>query len=398
MPPEETWVDHSKSFPKHPLAWAILLFLSIIGLVLSIALEHLHYQANTHHAFQSFCGTGTHFNCDTVARSPYAVLAGVPTAVWGIVGYSLAVVVTLWGLLWRSPRVLTGIVLWLGILFFGTSATLGAISALLISSMCVLCLGTYSVNALFLIFAILIARPLGASLGTPFSAFAQRPLRGLTLIALFAVATVSLVVWFPKYWEKTSEPQTTHLLNLPQGQEIGGGHYQGAENPILTVTEFSDYECPYCQKAHQTLRDLLDQFPTRLRLVHRHFPLDPSCNSAIQAPMHEVACYAAMLAECAGKQQRFWEANDFLFSQARYLKSLTSREFSKQLGLDVEKIEQCLKEEGPRAVAQDVNEGQRFNLHGTPTFIIEGKVFQGDLRNFILQRVGSPNDTSAQNR
>jgi protein-disulfide isomerase/uncharacterized membrane protein len=398
MPPAETLVDDSASIPKRPWAWAILLFLSLIGLVLSILLERLHYQTNSDLTFQSFCGVGTRLNCDIVARSPYAIFAGVPTAVWGMFGYLFATVIALWGLILRSPRVPAGIALWLGIIFLGTSVILGTISLWFVSSMCVLCLGTYAVNLLFFMTGLVVARPIGTSIGVPFRILSRHPLPVLVIVALLAMVAGALVVGFPKYWKEAVPPKTAHLSNLPQGKEIGGGHYQGAENPTLTVTEFSDYECPYCQQAHQILRDLLDQFPTRLRLVHRHFPLDQSCNSSIQAPMHESACYAAMLAECAGKQQRFWEANDLLFAQARYLKSLSSREFSKQLGLDADKIEQCLKEEGPRAVAQDVNDGQRFNLQGTPTFIVEGKVFQGDIRKFILERMGTSSPSGAQQR
>lgn len=398
MPPAGTLVDDSEALPKRPWAWTVLLGLSLMGLILSILLEELHYQTNTDLSFQSFCGAGNRFNCDTVARSSYAIFMGVPTAVWGILGYLLAMVVAMWGRLAHSPRIPTGIALWLGLIFTGTSLVLGSISFLYVSSMCVLCLGTYVVNFLILITTFRIARPIHRSLGIPFQTIRQRPVASLAIAAFLAVTFATTIVWFPKYWVSYPEAKTGHLPNLPQGKEQGGGHYQGAEKPTLTVTEFSDYECPYCQQAHQILRDLLDQFPTRLRLVHRHFPLDQSCNASIQTPMHESACYAAMLAECAGKQKRFWEANDFLFEQARNLKSLSSREFSKRLGLDAEKIEQCLKEDGPRAVAQDVNEGQRYQLKGTPTFIIEGKIFQGDIRHFILQRMGPATKYGTENR
>ena len=71
-------------------AWWIMLVLCLAGLVLSVLLAQIHYKANTQPDFHSFCGRGSTFNCDSVARSAYSVLLGVPMAWWGLIGYAVA--------------------------------------------------------------------------------------------------------------------------------------------------------------------------------------------------------------------------------------------------------------------------------------------------------------------
>ena len=158
----------------------------------------------------------------------------------------------------------------------------------------------------------------------------------LAVLALLGGAKLTLMAAHPAYWQATAQAVRTQPTApvLPHGIEPGGGHYLGAEHPVVTIIEFSDYECPYCRQAHTQMRDLLERFPTRLRLVHRHYPLDGSCNSSIKARMHENACFAATVAECAGRQDRFWQANDYLFAEARTLHARPNAEIARDLGLD----------------------------------------------------------------
>jgi protein-disulfide isomerase len=137
------------------------------------------------------------------------------------------------------------------------------------------------------------------------------------------------------------------------------------------------------------LRSLVEHYPTLLRLVHRHYPLDQSCNSTVKARMHENACFAAMIAECAGQQDRFWQANDYLFAEARMLHSRANAEIARDLELDAAALETCLRGEGPRSVALDVDEGNRLNIQGTPTFFVEGKTYTGTYPPWLLTRLQS---------
>jgi protein-disulfide isomerase len=375
--------------------WWVVLLCCIAGLWLSILLEQIHFKIHTDPTFQSFCALDRRVNCDIVAHSPYAVFFGVPLAAWGIFAYALAALVSLWGLRSRNPRLVLGCGLGLAIIYAISSLALGAISAFLVTAVCILCLATYGLNLIFLVCMLVAARRVGAwaTLAELPRALRARPLRVLAILAVIGGAKLALIAGHPSYW--TSEAATKRTKPtapaLPHGIEPGGGHFLGALQPVLTVTEFSDYQCPYCRQAHGEMRALLERFPTRLRLVHRHYPLDQACNASIKARMHESACFAAMVAECAGRQDRFWQANDYLFAEARSLHARSNAELARDLGLDLAALESCLRTEGPRAVALDVDEGNRLNIQGTPTLLIEGKTHMGALPPWVRSRLEGAN-------
>lgn len=370
--------------------WPALLF-CLAGLFLSILLEQIHFKLHTNPTFHSFCSVDRKVNCDIVARSPYAVLFGVPVAAWGIFGYALAAAVALWGALGRRSRLTAGCGLYLAILFTASSAVLGAISAFLVSAVCILCLGTYAANVLFLVCMLMVGRRAGlrAVLAEPLRALRERTGRAVVTLAVVGACAAAVMVAHPSYWKDSKNASRPSLTapTLPHGIEPGGGHFIGAEKPAVTLVEFSDYECPYCRQAHVQLRALLERFPTLLRLVHRHYPLDQACNSSIKAPMHQNACFAATIAECADKQDRFWQANDYLFSEARMLHARPNSEIARDIGLDPAAFEACLREEGPRRVAFDVDEGNRLDIQGTPTFFVEGKTYTGTYPPWLLGRL-----------
>ena len=388
MPPRQTTDD--TTIPIRQGAWVLLLLASLAGLVLSILLAKVHYNVHTDAHAESFCNLGGKFNCDTVARSPQALFAGIPTSSWGLWGYSIASLVALWG--WRRPRrpEPAGIALWIALGFAATSANLAYVSITQVDALCILCMGTYGANLLFLVGALLVARPWGPALGAPIRFLRQSPAPAIGLLVAVAGSAGLLVLAHPVYWKAAPTPNLVHRMDHPHGIEPGGGHYLGAKDHALVVTEFSDYECPYCQLSHHQLRELLDRYPTRLRIVHRHYPLDQACNPSMPGPLHRFACLAATIAECAGKQDKFWPANDYLFANARHLEGKTLAQIAKAIGLDLVPLQACMKEEGPHAVGLDVKQGNELNIQATPTFLIEGKVYKGQLPALVLERLSRP--------
>ncbi len=368
----------------------LALVLCLGGLWLSVVLEQIHIGIHTQPDFHSFCAIDRTVNCDIVAKSPYAVLFGVPLATWGIFGYAIAAVLSLWGAIKRS-RLAAGCGLYLGIAFVASSAVLGAISAFLITAVCILCIATYGVNILFLASMLLAARGPGIrdALAEPWKVLRERTGRALLVLFVLGAAAGALIFAHPSYWNRTDpNPRTKPVTpTLPHGIEPGGGHYLGAAKPAVTIIEFSDYECPFCRQSHTQLRALLERYPNQLRVVHRHYPLDHACNTTLAGPMHRNACFAAAIAECAGLQNRFWEANDYLFAEARMLHARSNAEIARDLSLDLAALEACLQDRGPRTVALDLDEGNRLGIQGTPTFVVEGKTYMGNLPPWVKTRL-----------
>jgi protein-disulfide isomerase len=224
----------------------------------------------------------------------------------------------------------------------------------------------------------------------------ERPGKTLLILILLGAMALGLVALVPPYWRHGASPSRKPfaLQGLARGEVPGGGHWIGAREPVLTVTEFSDYECPYCRQAHAQLRNIVAQFPDRVRLIHRHFPLDQACNRSIDHAFHQSACRAALIAECAGRVGRFWEANDTLFEPSNSLDTRSTKEIAADLKLDPAALERCMKGEGLVDVKNDIEVGIALKLEGTPTFLVDGQLYFGNLPAAVLERLRAAPDAS----
>jgi protein-disulfide isomerase len=240
--------------------------------------------------------------------------------------------------------------------------------------------------------ALLLARTIGFHevATAPLSLVRETPGKALAVLVLLGAMAAGLVALVPPYWQRNAPPPHAYRLalqGLARGEAPGGGHWIGAQKPILTITEFSDYECPHCRLAHAQLRNIVARFPDRVRLIHRHFPLDQECNRSIERPFHQTACRAALAAECAGRAGRFWEANDVLFELSNSLASLSTKEIAAALKLDPATLDHCMKGEGLADVKNDIEVGIALKLDGTPAFLVDGQVYLGNLPAAVLERL-----------
>lgn len=154
------------------------------------------------------------------------------------------------------------------------------------------------------------------------------------------------------------------LLEPPRVEvAIGDAAARGPAKAPVTIVEFSDYQCPYCSRAEVTVEEVLKKYGDKVRLVFRHYPLK----------FHNNAESAAMGAECAGDQGKFWEMHKAMFSNQAKLSPADLVETAAGLGIDKDKFKTCLDTGKYRAAVQkDFEEGQEYGVTGTPTFFING--------------------------
>lgn len=156
-----------------------------------------------------------------------------------------------------------------------------------------------------------------------------------------------------------------HLPQVQQAQKTRGG-----AQPVLDLVEFSDFQCPACAQAAETLHPLLARYPQQLRLQFRHHPLEKN---------HPWAMTAAIAAECAARQGKFWAYHDLLFArQQSWVKSAdpvaTLKGYATELQLRRAAFDRCLDEGATLPVVrQDQAAGDVWVIRSTPTFVINGK-------------------------
>ncbi len=159
------------------------------------------------------------------------------------------------------------------------------------------------------------------------------------------------------------------LLEPPRFDVASNGHPAlGPENAPVTIVEFGDFQCPYCKGAESTLKSVRQKYGDQVRLVFMDYPLS----------FHAHAQDAANAALCAGDQDKFWQYHDALFADQSKLSSDGLMATAKKLGLNMDKFDACFKDNKYKAViAQDIAEGNRLNVRGTPTFFIDGRPLVG---------------------
>jgi protein-disulfide isomerase len=145
--------------------------------------------------------------------------------------------------------------------------------------------------------------------------------------------------------------------------EIDDDPALGPEDAPITVVEFSDFNCPYCQKFHaETFQALLDAYPDQIRFIYRDFPITS-----------QESFRAAQAAECAGKQDAYWQFHDALFSGSAGLGMEAYQQYAEQLSLDVDDLVSCIEDEEFAAeVEADARYAAELGVTGTPTFFING--------------------------
>ena len=158
---------------------------------------------------------------------------------------------------------------------------------------------------------------------------------------------------------------------------------KGSSKPAVTIVEFSDFECPYCNAVQRTLKQVLEKYGGEVRLVFKHLPLEGHRNSLP----------AARAAYCAAEQDRFWQFHDVLFG-AKELSPAVFTQIATDLGLGLPKFQDCLGSEQSRtAIVKDLETARLFRIESTPSFIVNGKLIQGalsfaDFQKIIEQELG----------
>lgn len=189
--------------------------------------------------------------------------------------------------------------------------------------------------------------------------------------------------------ELRKDAQINILLMPPTAAvNTAGAFTMGKGGAPVTLVEFADYQCPYCQTVNPQIQKLKREFGDSLTIMYKDFPL----------PMHASAQKAAEAARCAGRQGKFWEYHDVLF-YSKQVGPDDLREHARVLKLDNELFDRCLDNgEEADAVKRDLQDAKDLGLTGTPSFFINGHFFSGvvdyaALKDLINQQL---NDVTAK--
>jgi protein-disulfide isomerase len=368
-----------------------ILVCAAIGLAVAANIASVHRNLAARTDYVSWCDINGDFSCNAVLSSEYATLLGVPVVYWAVLTYlamAVGAVIVLRSASATRRRQAAGALFLAAVVGTLFSLYLAAVSFFVLRTICIMCSALYVVQ-------------LGLLVAAAFLSAAERaPARGRrtdmrkrTQLIAAACAGVMLVLFGAVAWKAVrGEPMLTAEEIKVQDPEfyawytklptisapLPGGNSKGRADALVTVIEFSDFECGHCANAYRSLKQVLPRYQKDVRLSFHHFPLDSSCNPAVKHSVHKYACLAAQASECAGAQGRFWEYHDQLFENQSYLDRDSLLRYADAVGLDRAAFLACLDSDVARqAIARDVAEAMRLGVESTPTFYLNGRTITG---------------------
>lgn len=395
-------LDMSSAIHRNKLLLPPTLILLVYGLVGNLYLGYLYVQVNTlgDMNVDSFCAFGEGLDCITVATSRYSAFLGIPLAFYGAEFFFLSLLVVLLsvGRRWRLRS-------WDSLLFYATVLSLPVcgllawISAFCISSICIVCCSLYIVIlVLFLMLVLANLRRLRALLtdGPREMVGLLRTPRGGLGLAIVLAAALSQFLWVPGLVSaggrvegvRTAADQPSGTAPQPESATHrsdplwltlpAAGLSLGSPDAPVKIEEFTDFQCPFCGKAHQVMMEVLRSFPTQVYLTHRDYPLDSTCHPGMRRALHPHACRSAYYARCAAEQDNYWPFEALLFEDSERLDEDSLKEFARNVGLDMDRLAECVESpDTHQAVLDDIRQGMERGMRGTPTFFVNGEMVVG---------------------
>jgi len=181
--------------------------------------------------------------------------------------------------------------------------------------------------------------------------------------------------------KRLQEHDGTPILLQPAKVQVAydPARVRGSPQAPVMIVEFSDFQCPFCRKVQSTLKNLLEKYQGQVSLAYRDFPL---------RGMHSQAELAAEASRCALEQGKFWEFHDLLFGNPDKLNRSGVTGMAQSLDLNAGQFEACLSTgKYTKQIEQDLQDGIRAGVEGTPGIFINGILFSGAQPEAAFEKV-----------
>ncbi|HBF12914.1 MAG TPA: hypothetical protein DDW49_05935 [Deltaproteobacteria bacterium] len=399
----------------------LLLVLSLMGAGLSLYSLNQHLKfVETGQLQKSFCTVSEHVDCDLMNTSVYSEFSGIPVAGLGLIFYVFMILVALTGLKVK-PSKKSGLAFAFFISFFSILVTLwmAYLSIFQIKAVCLICMGMYVTNLLIFIFLPMAMgiswTDMPSTIQHYFRALARKPnalgfkphLR-LNLVFFFVVFGTGILILHSitsqaretfariqaeKNNKGAEEFSVDDLIDLHYSQpalpiQYGRHPFLGNPNAKVVIIEFSDFQCPYCRVAAETLKANLAEYKNDAVLYYAFYPLDQACNPNIKNKFHDKSCMAASASVCANKKGKFWEMHDAIFKNQSSLSAEIIDKQASLIGIDLAWLHACMASpETKQTILGDIQLGEKAKVEGTPSIYLNGRKLNGWNRKDFFKAV-----------
>lgn len=395
--------------------WKTLIIgiLLLIGILVTIDLAYIYYQANFNaHALPSFCSVNDFIDCDGVAKTLESQFLGVPLAYWGLFLYSFMTMLLAVDVLKKVPflkflevfKNKFHYIASLGLISFIISMLLLVVSLGEIHKLCVMCVVTYILNLIIgLVAAHGIKMHFIGALKQSCIDFVEA-LKPWPYRIAFCVVMICAFIFL--HWTYTSAKFSPALefhrsfgefVNADHNPYPAKGNVLGSKSKDAVVLEvYSDFRCPICYTNNIIVHKVVREFKN-VRVEHHNMPLDNTCNRFMSGQFHRGACINAQYAVAAKNQNKFWDVENLLFDNpAAEEDKIIENIQNAKIGIDIEQLKKDAKsKEVIDDIKKDIDFAGEKGMLGTPSMKI-GEDFQmgvkgyPQLKEWIIKHGGQP--------
>ena len=312
--------------------------------------------------------------CDAVQQSIYAEVGPIPTAAFGFLYYISLSVLILIEWLGRRREALLRCACLLSALAVLVSLVLTGISAFVIRAYCTWCLVSAAICLLLFPLILLIRRRDDVVRDPTLAAYSmdRKFIVVVVGVALFAMVRGSMLV-------RPAPPPPPRVVRPPV-LFTAENHALGSPKAPHTIVEFADFQCPSCKKHFQEFMAFFrdPKNAARVRWVFRHLPLDN----------HQYAFEAALAAEAAAEQGKFFEMGKLLYRNQPKFTRRELESYAEQLGLDMKRFRSDIASpQVLKRVESDRQFALRLGINAVPTFFVDGEVAPATLNREALKLI-----------
>lgn len=366
----------------------------ILAVLLHMYLTKQYYGLKFGQAEASICNVNATFNCDTASASKYSNILGIPMALLGALMNTFLLALLIFQRLHfvHDMGRLSRLTTWLSLFIAVVSIVMASFSTFSLGTWCLFCVAAYVLSFIsaFCVFTSKegeLLRFLPADAKSLVGEFKS------TLVGFLFVPVLAYVINDMAFensplkdFDRVARDEVSKWAQAPEQKfDFSTGLIKTAKTqpPRMIIVEFADFRCPHCKHAAPTLHSFASAHPD-VEFIFKSYPLDGTCNSAMQGRGDGISCELAFITFCAQKTaQKGWETHDFIFEkQDEVVRMSRLDEFRaglySKMGLNSIDMEKCRNSEDIFKYVQTMaQEGENAKLTGTPSVYVNGRYLQG---------------------
>ncbi|HEY2149325.1 MAG TPA: vitamin K epoxide reductase family protein [Vicinamibacterales bacterium] len=369
---------------------------ALVGLSAASAAAYTHYHLLYDPTYRSFCDVSERISCTQVYLSRYSTFHGMPVAIFGIIWFAAAALLSITALFARDAvrESVPGYLFALSTLALSVDLLLGYESLVILKAVCLLCLTSYAaVVGLFLVS--------GAATTFPMTTLPRRAAHDLrvffgspvaiAIAVLFFAGAGTTLAFFPREGvaAKPGEAAAAVVPNQDERSEFERWYVSQPRIPLIVPTEgakvlivkFNDFQCPACGQSYLSYKPIFAKYdaehPGAVKLVLKDYPLNRDCNDAMAQTIHPAACDAAVAVRLAAPHNKMDAMEEWLYTHQPAMTPPSVRQAAHDVGLITDFD---AKYAGTLSLVKgDVALGRQLQVKSTPTFFINGVKVEGAL-------------------